>query len=135
MTTIPFGRYKDRPLPDIPASYLHWLLRETKLSSGLRAAVEGELRSRGVTPPAAPPPAPPAPCRRCGDTRHVHRWALDRLGRRVIRKACAGCERFCGFAPQVEPFVREADAAEHRESAAAARLLDGEMDRLIARDG
>ena len=37
--TLPFGKHKGVPLPDVPLSYLQWLLREVKLSYGLRAAV------------------------------------------------------------------------------------------------
>jgi uncharacterized protein (DUF3820 family) len=30
---MPFGRYKGKPLAEVPASYLLWLARECKLSS------------------------------------------------------------------------------------------------------
>jgi hypothetical protein len=108
--TLPFGKHKGRPLPDVPTSYLTWLAREAKLSSGLRAAVEGELQRRGVTPPAPPPPPPP-PCSRCGLAGMLHRWMEACNGRRMIRRTCRRCGTFCGFAPRVEPFVGEADRA------------------------
>jgi hypothetical protein len=44
---FPFGKHKDEPLANVPASYLLWSLRDCKLSSGLRAAVAGELQRRG----------------------------------------------------------------------------------------
>jgi hypothetical protein len=47
---MPFGKFKWKPLADIPDSYLHWLLDEAdglERYYGLRAAIEGELRQRG----------------------------------------------------------------------------------------
>jgi hypothetical protein len=52
-TPLPFGKHKGRPLAEVPASYLSWLLAEVKLSSGLRCAVAAELTRRG---PYSPPP-------------------------------------------------------------------------------
>jgi hypothetical protein len=47
--TLPFGKHKGRPLGDVPGDYLRWMLRECKLSSGLRAAVGAELATRAPT--------------------------------------------------------------------------------------
>jgi hypothetical protein len=109
--TIPFGKHKDQPLPDVPSSYLSWLLGAVKLSSGLRAAVAGELERRGMVPRPAPPPAPPSPCPRCGWWKMRHAWMENSRGQRMLRRECGRCRSFCGFAPQVEPFITEANAA------------------------
>src|SRR5579872_2123855 len=86
---LPFGRHKGLPLAEVPASYLLWCLRECKLSSGLRAAVAGELARRGVEAPAPPEPRPVPPCRYCGGARFVCRWQEDRRGGRRLRAECA----------------------------------------------
>jgi uncharacterized protein (DUF3820 family) len=39
VTTIPFGVHRGRPVGDVPTSYLVWVLKTCKLSSGLAAAV------------------------------------------------------------------------------------------------
>jgi len=109
--SLPFGRHRGKLLPDVPSDYLAWLLRAVKLSRGLRDAVAAELVGRGVAAP--PPPALPAQgggaC--CAGRRYRHRWMDDRRGRRQIRRECDGCGTGLGFAPQVEPFTTEADAA------------------------
>jgi hypothetical protein len=44
---MPFGKYKGRPLSDIPeASYLLWLLSLRDLEAGFRFAVQRELDRR-----------------------------------------------------------------------------------------
>lgn len=87
---MPFGKYRDKHLDDVPADYLQWLLANCKLSSGLRSAVAEELARHGIE---APPPAPaPMPtCNRCGNVGHICRWKTLRDGRRMIRAECRGC--------------------------------------------
>jgi hypothetical protein len=108
---LPFGKHAGKPVRDVPTDYLSWLLRECKLSSGLRSAVAAELSSRGVAVPPAPAPAPPRPCWRCGASKFAHRWQEDARGARRIRRTCRRCDTFLGFAPLVEPYTAEADAA------------------------
>jgi hypothetical protein len=117
--TLPFGKYKDKPLALVPATYLAWVLRRVKLSSGLRAAVVAEL-DRNCFP--APPPPPPRPLRSCPlhpGTRPVCLWAEDTLGRRLIRAECPECGRWVDTPPCVPPYSTEADAG-----ASAAPVLD-----------
>jgi hypothetical protein len=117
---IPFGKHQGKPLAGVPGDYLAWLLREVKLSAGLRRAVVDELRRRGLTPPAPPPPPPEPDCRRCGPDGAVrYGWYEDRLGRRRIRRECGRCGASLGFAPTVEPFVFLADG-----NASATPILD-----------
>jgi hypothetical protein len=106
---VPFGRHKGKPLPEVPASYLDWLLREVKLSTGLRNAVAGELARRGVAVPPPPAPKPPPPCSRCRGSALRLEWMEDSLGRRQVRRSCAGCGGFRGFAGQSPANVAEAD--------------------------
>jgi hypothetical protein len=103
-----FGRHKGQPLPDVPSDYLSWVLREVKLSSGLRNAVADELARRGVEPPPAPP-VPTPTCWHCKGRQFRHRWHIDAIGRRRVRRECLHCRRWAGFAPNVEPFTTEAD--------------------------
>jgi hypothetical protein len=104
---MPFGKYKGLSLAMVPGSYLAWVLREVKLSSGLRAAVADELARRGV-----PAPAPPRPLRACplhpGD-KPICLWSEDTLGRRLIRCECPTCHRATDYAPLVSPYTDEAD--------------------------
>jgi hypothetical protein len=46
MDTMPFGRYRGRPLRDLPDSYLDWLLSLADLREPLRARVEAEAARR-----------------------------------------------------------------------------------------
>jgi Putative quorum-sensing-regulated virulence factor len=108
---LPFGKHKGSLLPDVPPSYLQWLLRECKLSSGLRTAVADELTRRGLPVPPTPPPAPSPACPRCGRVGLTYSWMQDRLCRPRIRQSCARCSKSLGFAPQVPPFTTLADAA------------------------
>jgi hypothetical protein len=128
VTTLPFGRHRSAPLGEVPTSYLAWLVRTVRLSSGVRAAVAAELARRGID---APPPAPPAarpvpPCARCGAAGYSCGWQQTRDGRRQIHAACTRCGRWLGFLPQVEPHTGQADAA-----ASAAPILDA-LTRLEA---
>jgi hypothetical protein len=53
---MPFGKYRDRPLAEVPKSYLQWLVSTaTNLSPDLRAAIQDVLE-----PPVLryPPPDP-----------------------------------------------------------------------------
>src|SRR5688500_1934284 len=43
VVALPFGKYRDVPLGQVPLSYLQWAAGNLKLSSGLRAAVGDEL--------------------------------------------------------------------------------------------
>jgi hypothetical protein len=104
---------------DVPTSYLCWLLRECKLSSGLRAAVREELARRGLNAPAERPPPPPPDCARCGKVALLYHWAEDALGRRRVRRECGRCGAWLGFAPTAQPFVAQADA-----NASPTALLD-----------
>ncbi len=56
---MPFGKYRDQELADIPTGYLQWLLTR-ELWPDLREAVadELELRKSGFTRQAKQPPAP-----------------------------------------------------------------------------
>lgn len=113
--SLPFGRYKSRPLWEVPTPYLLWALRESKPRAAFRPAVAAELARRGVAVEApAPPRVAPPTCPRCGPTpgRLSHRWTRDRLGRRHIKVACLGCGLFLGFARQDDAARALADAAE-----------------------
>ena len=47
---FPFGKYKGQPLsnPDVPTSYLEWMLREGRLTPMWKSAFEKEVRIRQV---------------------------------------------------------------------------------------
>jgi hypothetical protein len=119
LPTLPFGKYKGRRLSEVPGSYLAWLLREAKLSTGLRFAVRAELLARGVAVPPAPPPKPLGPCPRCGGHAVLATWYELRDGRRAIRATCSACAAHRGFLPETAENVALADAARP-----AAPLLD-----------
>jgi hypothetical protein len=122
---VPFGRYRKKPLADVPADYLGWLLRTCKLSSGLRAAVAGELRRRGHDVPPQPVPPPPR-CRSCGGAELCLSWQeLGGAGGRTIRGECRRCGHFVSFLPLTEENVRRADAA---------RSPTGLLDALVRAD-
>jgi hypothetical protein len=108
---LPFGRYRGRPLPDVPAGYLAWLLSECKLSSGLRAAVHAELESRPDRPADLPAKSdPPAPlCRRCNCADLRVSWQHHARGR-GIRGDCSRCSRFVAYLPQTPENVAAANA-------------------------
>jgi hypothetical protein len=110
---LPFGRHKGQAVGEVPSGYLEWLLREVKLSSGLRAAVAAELQARGVAVPdvPAPPPFTVRACWVCGDVGFACGWLEDSLGRRRVRAECVRCGRCLGHPPSVPPFSTMADAA------------------------
>jgi hypothetical protein len=118
---MPYGQYKGKTLADIPSSYLSWMLREHKLSSGFRAAVAAEIESRGGKAPPPPPPKPEPDCRRCGAGPETinYSWLQTRNGGRQIRRTCGRCGEWLGSAPHVEPFISLANAA-----ASATPVLD-----------
>jgi hypothetical protein len=117
--TLPFGRHRGEPLGQVPTSYLCWFLAEANPSTGLRAAVAAELRSRGYPIPDPPPPPPIRPCRRCGSTDARHTWQEDSAGNRRIRRACAVCRGFMQFAALLPAFIDEAN-----HNASRAPVLD-----------
>jgi Putative quorum-sensing-regulated virulence factor len=43
---MPFGKYRGRPLADIPDAYVHWLASLQNLREPLRAAVHREAQRR-----------------------------------------------------------------------------------------
>lgn len=117
-----FGKHRERPLPDVPTSYLAWALRECKLSTGLRTAVRAELLSRPDCPAALP--AQPRPqevrCHRCGGAELVVYWhQLQGQGGRRIRASCAACHGYIQFLPETPENVALADA-----STSSTALLD-----------
>jgi hypothetical protein len=118
---MPFGKHKGKALADIPSSYLGWLLRECRLSTGVRSAVAAELESRGGKAPAPPSPKPEPDCRPCGAGPEAisYSWLQTRNGGRQISRRCSRCGEWLGSAPHVEPFVSRADAA-----ASATPVLD-----------
>jgi hypothetical protein len=117
-TTLPFGKYRDKPIPGVPSSYLTWLHRETKLSAPLRAAVAAELSRRGIDVPP-PPPRPDPKCREHPTAGYRALWGEDRAGRKFIRAECRQCHRSMGHLPLREPYTGMADA-----NATATPVLD-----------
>jgi hypothetical protein len=110
--TLPFGKHKGRPLPEIPSDYLTWLAKTCRLSSGLRAAVGVELARRGLEAPPIPAVRPSVPpCPRCGDAGFVARWQEDVRGNRRVRAECRRCRKWMTFLPSLPPWTGEADAA------------------------
>lgn len=110
MFTMPFGKHKNELISAVPTPYLQWLTKTVKLSRSLLVAVVQELQTRGVSAPAPDQPIAAPTCGRCGTATIRYRWIQDRLGRRQIRRECARCGNWMGFAPQVEPYTTEADA-------------------------
>jgi len=45
---MPWGKHRDRPIRDLPATYLHWLTSLSDLRDDLARQVRGELRRRGI---------------------------------------------------------------------------------------
>jgi hypothetical protein len=67
-TKMPWGKYRNMPLTQVPADYLLWLLENATLSAGLELDVRGELRRRAAqaageqsyqAPPTGPRRIPP----------------------------------------------------------------------------
>src|SRR5262245_53383566 len=112
--SLPVGKWRNRPLSDVDTSYLSWVYRDWKLSSGLRIAVADELQRRGLNVSRPPPPSPPR-CPDClspGEPRFT--WAEDTAGRKRIRAECGACGRFIQFAPEIEPYSSMADESASR---------------------
>jgi hypothetical protein len=109
MVCLPFGRHKGQELPTVPSSYLEWLVREAKLSSGLRQAVAAELARRGIKVPD-PPPRPEPRCRDHPAAGYRALWGEDSLGRKFIRCECCQCHQAMGHLPLREPYVSQANA-------------------------
>jgi hypothetical protein len=65
----------------------------------------------------------------------VHHWFEDALGRQQIRRACAACGAKAGFAPQVEPFVTEANTAANPLAPVDLLLLAAESGVALKSDG
>jgi hypothetical protein len=118
---MPFGRHRGAPVRRVPTDYLHWLYRNCKLSSGLRAAVRAELLSRPDGPRGLPPePASPSPeCYRCGGRDVALSWQQLANGARRIRAECRWCRGFVKFMPETPENVAAADA-----TASPTALLD-----------
>jgi hypothetical protein len=134
---LPFGKHKGRALndPEVPASYLAWMLRECRLGSGLRLAVADELRRRSWNVPEQPIPKPP----RCPDCRSAaelrYSWLEDSAGRRRIRVECSSCRRWLGFAAEIEPFISLADQSTSMTAALDTLLLANELQIDLRSDG
>jgi hypothetical protein len=43
---MPFGKYKDRPISEIPKDYLSWIINESSPQAWLKVAIEDELSRR-----------------------------------------------------------------------------------------
>jgi len=50
MNTMPFGKYKNTPLAEVPVGYLRWLLETGELYDPLKSAVEAEVGCRSNVP-------------------------------------------------------------------------------------
>jgi uncharacterized protein (DUF3820 family) len=57
---MPWGKYRDKPLAEVPLSYLAWCLEQGYPRPALRAAIAAELAVRLNLPRPDPPP-PPGP--------------------------------------------------------------------------
>jgi hypothetical protein len=108
--SLPYGKYRGKPLDLVPASYLQGLARTSRLSSGVREVLTNELERRGLECPSAPLPGPLVPlCRNCGMESFDVRWQEGHSGRRCIRAECMGCGRFLTWLPLVEKWIRQAN--------------------------
>jgi hypothetical protein len=133
---IPFGKHAGKSPADVPADYLVWMLRNCKLSTGLRAAIRADLIRRSVDSSKLPPeqePAPPPRCRRCGGMEMRLYWQeLAGKGARTIRADCKRCGRFTTFVPQTAANVAQADAADRPAAMLdALTLADAEGVELV----
>jgi Putative quorum-sensing-regulated virulence factor len=97
MSIMPFGKYKNRSIDQVPSGYLDWLTT-TELRDPLRAAVVAELERRKNAPTSRTANGPPrVPARRGSE----HRPASELPARTV-------CDR-CGLpATAQKPLVHEA---------------------------
>ena len=98
MSTMPFGKYKNRPIDQVPSGYLDWLTT-TELRDPLRAAVVAELgRRNGATTPKSANSAPRVPSRQNPARRPAPELpaptVCDRCGlpataqKRLVHEAC-----------------------------------------------
>jgi hypothetical protein len=65
---MPWGKFRDRPVAEVPASYLLWCLEKCEnLPPRLETAIRGELGRRFASGPTGGPAASggPAPCPKC----------------------------------------------------------------------
>lgn len=46
MHSLPFGKYKNHLIQDVPTDYLKWLLGQGRLKSGLKRFIASELEKR-----------------------------------------------------------------------------------------
>src|SRR5262245_49463908 len=83
-TRMPFGKYKDMPLMDVPSDYLDWCLTLPNLDHRLRLRIQEELADRDAwTPPPPSPPPPPPPSSAGTGPRAVLRETIDRWQRKM----------------------------------------------------
>ena len=50
VTVMPFGKYKNRPLDEIPRGYLRWVLKNCQMSDSLHQAVECMVKALPLPP-------------------------------------------------------------------------------------
>jgi hypothetical protein len=84
MTSLPFGKYKNKPICDVPFDYLEWLLRETWPYEPVRRLVFAELERRHMAAgrPAMRPQLVPTKPTRAEEKRLVKKgWLRSDLGR------------------------------------------------------
>jgi uncharacterized protein (DUF3820 family) len=106
---IPYGKHAGKRLEEIPGDYLDWFARTQNVGRGLAVALAAELARRGFHVSPLPPPLPEPTCPTCGPSTLTYWWTEDSAGRRRIRRECVRCQRYFGFAPEIEPFVSYAD--------------------------
>jgi hypothetical protein len=111
---LPYGRYRGQSPRDVPTSYLVWMLKTCKLSSGLHDAIRAEVSARpdcpSDLPPGPPPKAPPTSCWRCGAKDIRVSWHEQAGGRSAIRADCGMCGRFISSLPLSPENVTRANA-------------------------
>jgi hypothetical protein len=126
---MPYGKYRDVPVCDVPQDYLAWFLANCKVSSGLRAAMREELVRRGTDPATLPPkPAekPQPQCRRCGGTELRLSWQpLSNTSNRMIRGDCRRCDVFVSYVAQTDANVSEANVMSRSSSDSKPQAYDG----------
>ena len=135
---LPFGQHKGCLLRQVPKAYLHWLLWNCKLGSGLGAAVRAELLHRKVDPLILPPEptlTPEPTCPRCGGKQLAYHWVEDKRRRRQIRRSCVNCGKSLGFAPQAPPFTDLADAVASPTAVLDVLILCEELGISLKSDG
>src|SRR5262249_35273968 len=107
---LPFGRFKRVPLTDLDDSYLQHVAASCLLGRSLRAAVESELRRRGMEIPPDPTELRrdrleeqrTGPCLHCGSRQRRAEWMRPIRGRTRIRCLCSGCGAALGLLPPTE---------------------------------